>query len=95
MVKGEYGLPPAPISDEIYKKILGDEQPITGRPADFIEPELENTRKEVAEYMEQEEDVLTWAMFPQVAEKFFKERRAARHKIDTAVGSLDEGIQPV
>ena len=95
MVKGEYGLPPAPISDEIYKKILGDEQPITGRPADFIEPELEKTRKEVAEYMEQEEDVLTWAMFPQVAEKFFKERRAARHKIDTAVGSLEDGIQPV
>ena len=95
MVKGEYGMPPASISEEIYKKILGDEQPITGRPADLLEPELEQTRKDVAEYLEQEEDVLTWAMFPQVAEKFFKARRARKHKIDTSVGSIENGIQPV
>ncbi len=95
MVKGEYGLPPAPISEEIYKKILGEEKPITGRPADLIAPELENTRKEVAEYLEQEEDVLTWAMFPQVAEKYFKVRRARKHKIDTSIGGIETGIQPV
>jgi len=95
IVKGEYGLPPAPISEDIYIKILGDEKPITGRPADFIEPEMEKNRKEAAEYLEQDEDVLTWAMFPQVAEKFFQWRRAQKHKIDTTVGSFEDGIQPV
>ncbi len=95
IVKGEYGLPPAPISEEIYAKILGDEKPITGRPADFIEPELDNNRKAAAEYIEQEEDILTWAMFPQVAEKFFKLRRANKHNIDDSINSSDEKIQPV
>lgn len=95
MVKGEYGLPPATISDEIYKKILGDEKPITCRPADLIEPELEKIRKEVAEYLEQEEDVLTWAMFPQVAEKFFQWRRARKHQIDISLTGIDNGVQPV
>jgi oxaloacetate decarboxylase alpha subunit len=95
VVKGEYGLPPAPISDEIYKIVLGDEKPITGRPADFIEPELDKNRKESAQYFEQEEDVLTWAMFPQVAEKFFQWRRAKKHNIDSIIGSIDEKIQPV
>lgn len=95
MVKGEYGLPPAVISEEIYKKILGDEKPITQRPADLIEPELEKIKVEVAQYLEQEEDVLTWAMFPQVAEKFFQWRRAQKHKIDTTYASAESGIQPV
>ncbi len=95
LVKGEYGLPPAPISEEVYKKILGDEKPITERPADLIPPELDKIRKEVAEYLEQDEDVLTWAMFPQVAEKFFKWRRARDHKIDTTFGSIENRIQPV
>jgi oxaloacetate decarboxylase alpha subunit len=95
LVKGEYGKTPAPIGDEILKKILGDEKQITGRPADAIEPELQNVRSQMAEYLEQEEDVLTWAMFPQVAEKFFKERRARIHGIDDKVGSIDQAFQPV
>ncbi|MDW7658885.1 MAG: oxaloacetate decarboxylase subunit alpha, partial [Bacillota bacterium] len=72
VVRGEYGKTPAPINSEIQKKILGDEEPITCRPADLIEPELDKIRAQAAEYVEQEEDVLTYAMFPQVAEKFFK-----------------------
>ncbi|MHB1483143.1 MAG: oxaloacetate decarboxylase subunit alpha [Saccharofermentanales bacterium] len=95
LVKGEYGMPPAPISDEIYDIILKGEKPITGRPADFIAPELEKTKKEVAEYLEQEEDILTWAMFPQVAEKFFQMRRAKKYKIDSSTDSIDNMIQPV
>jgi oxaloacetate decarboxylase alpha subunit len=95
VVRGKYGMTPAPIDPEVLKKILGDEQPITCRPADLIEPELDKIRKEVAEYIEQEEDVLTFAMFPQVAEKFFIWRRAQRHLVDDTVGSAAGGYQPV
>lgn len=95
IVKGEYGKTPAPINAEIQKKILGDEEPITCRPADLIAPELEKIRTQAAEYIEQEEDVLTYAMFPQVAEKFFKWRRAQRHLVDDEVGSAEDGYQPV
>lgn len=80
VVKGEYGKTPAPISDEIKKKILGDEQPITCRPADLIEPELDKIRETIKDYIEQDEDVLSYAMLPQVAEKFFKQRIEDRKK---------------
>lgn len=75
LVKGEYGKTPAPISDEIYKKILGDEKPITQRPADLIAPELESIRAKIKDYIEQDEDVLSYALLPQVAEKFFQLRK--------------------
>ncbi len=95
VLRGQYGQTPAPINEELRAKILGDEQPITHRPADDIEPELEKIRAQAAEYIEQEEDVLTYGMFPQVAEKFFKWRRAQRHLVDDQVGSAEEGYQPV
>ena len=72
IVKGEYGKTPAPISDEIKQKIIGSDTPITCRPADLIEPELLKMKEEIAKYMEQEEDVLTYALFPQIAMNFFK-----------------------
>ena len=74
LVHGDYGKTPAPISPEFTKRILGDEQPITCRFADTLEPEMEKLRKEAAKYVMQEEDVLTYAMFPQVAPKFFEKR---------------------
>lgn len=82
LVKGEYGTTPAPISDEFRKQILGDEQPITCRPADLLKPELDKLRGEIKEYIEQDEDVLSYALFPQVATKFFEYRRAEKYKID-------------
>ncbi len=94
VVRGEYGKTPAPIAADILKKILGDEPQITGRPADRLEPELDKIRAQAAEYVEQEEDILTYAMFPQVAEKYFKWRRAQRHLVDDTVGSADGGYQP-
>ena len=75
VVKGEYGTPPAPISDEIKKKILGDEEAITCRPADLIAPELDKTREEIKDLITQDEDVLTYALLPQVAKKFFEMRK--------------------
>ena len=77
MIHGDYGKTPAPISKEFSKKILGDDEPITCRFADTLEPELDKLKEEAAPYVKQEEDVLTYAMFPQVAPKFFEARDKA------------------
>lgn len=61
--KGEYGRTPVPIDDEFRKKIIGNEKAITCRPADLIKPELEKLKKECAEWTEQPEDVLSYALF--------------------------------
>ena len=82
LVKGEYGKTPVEIDPEFQKQILGAEEPITCRPADLLKPELEDMRKECAEWTEQEEDVLTYAMFPKVAPKFFEQRRNKKYGID-------------
>lgn len=80
--KGEYGRTPVPIDEEFRKKIIGDEKAITCRPADLLKPELDKLRKEAAEWIEQDEDVLSYALFGQVAVKFFEQRRAAKYKVD-------------
>ncbi len=83
LVRGEYGKTPAPIDPAFRKKIIGDDKPIECRPADLLEPELDKMRAELpAKYNEQDEDVLTWAMFPQVAPKFFESRRQKKYGID-------------
>ncbi len=95
LVKGEYGKTPAPIPENIRKKILGDEEQITCRPADLIQPELDNIRKQIGEYIEQDEDVLSYALFPQVAENFFKYRQAEKYKIDSTLVNYKEKVHPV
>jgi pyruvate carboxylase subunit B len=73
-VRGLYGRSPAPISDDIITKIIGDEEPITCRPADLLEPEYESLKKEAAELglVKKEEDVLTYILYPAIAPKFLK-----------------------
>lgn len=95
IVRGEYGQTPVPISDEIVKKIIGDEPRITCRPADKIKPELPKLRQEVKEWQEQDEDVLSYALFGQVAVKFFEWRRAQKYKIDTEYIDMDAMTYPV
>ena len=73
-VKGMYGKPPAPISEEIQKKIIGDEETITTRPADLLEPQLPQFKKEIAKYAKTEEDVLMYALFPKQAKDFLGRR---------------------
>ena len=73
--RGEYGAPPAPISEELMKKALGDEKPIEGRYDDTIEPEIPGARKALGDLAESEEDVLSYVAFPQQAEAFLKERQ--------------------
>jgi oxaloacetate decarboxylase alpha subunit len=95
IVKGEYGKTPAPVSDEIRRKILGDEDVITCRPADLIKPELENIKSEIKEYIEQDEDILTYALFPQQAIDFFKFRQAEKYKIDSNQVDFVNSVHPV
>jgi len=73
-IRGEYGKAPGEISPELIKKVLGDEQPITTRFADTLEPAFEKTKKELGSMARDDEDVLSYIAFPQLAEKFFKER---------------------
>ncbi len=89
IVRGEYGQTPVPIADDIVKKIIGDEPRITCRPADKLKPELDKLRKEAAPYMEQEEDLLSYALFDKVATKFFEHRKAMRNKIDVEYIDMD------
>ncbi len=84
-VKGFYGRPPAPIDPKIKKKIIGDDQPITVRPADLLEPAFDKIPEDVKPYIETEEDKLTYALFPQTALDFFKKRKAKREEAKVGI----------
>jgi len=84
-VKGLYGKPPAPIDEEARRKIIGEEEPITCRPADLLEPILDKIPDDAKPYIESEEDKLTYALFPQVALEFFKKRKAKREEARTGI----------
>lgn len=95
VVKGMYGRTTVPIKEEIVKKIIGDEEQITCRPADLIEPEMDKIRKAAARYMEQEEDALSMAMLPKPAEDFFKSREQKRYAIDLNLLNEEDMVYPV
>ena len=95
IVRGEYGRTPVAISEEFTKKIIGDEKPITCRPADLIKPELEELKKKCAQWTEQDEDVLSYALFDQVAEKYFEYRQAQKYKIDSDLVDRENMTHPV
>ncbi len=86
LVRGDYGQTPVPISAEFRKKIIGAETPITCRPADLLKPELDTLREAIQPYYEQEEDVLSYALFEQVATKFFEYRKAKKYGLDAENG---------
>lgn len=97
VVRGEYGKTPLPINPDFRKQIIGDEKPIDCRPADLLEPELDKLRKEAEAtgFIEQEEDVLSYAQFGQVAVKFFENRRNKKYGLDGIHGDAKKGIHPV
>ena len=94
-IKGLYGKTTVPISNEIKKKIIGDEEVFTGRPADLLEPQLGKYKNEIKEYIEQDEDVLSYALFPQIAMEFFKQRQAKKYKIDADLLDIENKVHPV
>ena len=79
--RGEYGTSPAPINPEVVKKALGDERPVEGRYADTLEPVFEKTKEELKGIAKNDEDVLSYILFPQVTEKYFAARKAKEEKV--------------
>jgi oxaloacetate decarboxylase alpha subunit len=95
LVKGMYGKTTVPIKEAIVKKVIGDEEQITVRPADLIKPELEEIRKQAAPWMIQPEDVLTQALFPGPAQEFFKKREAKMSNLDSDLINQEDKVYPV
>ena len=95
ILSGKYGATVKPFDAEVQKKCIGDTKPITCRFADTLEPELDKLEKEMAQYKEQDEDVLSYALFPQVAMDFFKYRDAQNKKVDATVADAENGAYPV
>ncbi len=94
-VKGHYGKPPQEIEDEIKKKIIGDDEVVTQRPADLLKPGLEKGYKEIAHYMQKEEDLLSYLLFPPVALKYLRERLSSTYGVDFGlIESYDEEPNP-
>ncbi|MFP4698153.1 MAG: oxaloacetate decarboxylase subunit alpha [Eubacteriales bacterium] len=94
LVRGEYGRMPVPISKDIKKKIIGNEKQITCRPADLLESQLEKVESEMKQYKQQDEDVLSYILFKQPAEDYFKYRQAQKTKIDPNLIDEDNKIYP-
>ena len=95
VLAGEYGKLPLEPSANVVKKIIGDTPRITCRPADNIPPELDKYKKEIEEYATCDEDVLTYALFPQLAMPFFKKREARLHGVDKVIYDANNKVQPV
>ncbi len=83
LLRGEYGALPAPVDEDVRKKAIGDDEVITCRPADLLSPELEKYRAEAGDLAKSEEDVLSYALFPQVAAKFLEERDRPKDAVRT------------
>lgn len=94
LLSGEFGQTVKPFNPEVQKKCIGDTKPITCRPADLIEPQLEKLEAEMSQWKEQDEDVLSYALFPQVATDFFKYREAQRTKVDATLADKENQVYP-
>ncbi|MDY5220710.1 MAG: pyruvate carboxylase subunit B [Eubacteriales bacterium] len=98
LMAGEYGTLPAPVNEEVRRKVIGDRKVITCRPVDdpnYGAKHLDEFRKEIGQYYMQEEDVLSYALFPQVAEKFFIARQASQLKLDNSVRDEKNNAMPI
>ena len=95
VLSGEFGETVKPFNKEVQKKCIGDAKPITCRPADLIKPQLEEYEKEIAQWKQQDEDILSYALFPQVATEFFKYRQAEQEKVDVTAADTSNKAYPV
>jgi len=95
VLMGKYGQTIKPFNPEVQKKCIGDAEVITCRPADLIPNELEKIEAEMKEWKQQDEDVLSYALFPQVAIDFFKYRQAQQEKVDMGKADTANGAYPV
>ncbi|MBD5466978.1 MAG: oxaloacetate decarboxylase subunit alpha [Lachnospiraceae bacterium] len=95
LLSGKYGKTVKPFNPEVQKKVIGDAEVITCRPADLLEPSLHKFEEECKEWKQQDEDVLSYALFPQVAVDFFKYRLAQQEKVDLTQADTKNGAYPV
>ena len=95
LLAGKYGQTVKPFNKEVQKKAIGDTEPITCRPADLIKPQLPEMEKAIENYKQQDEDVLSYALFPQVATEFFKYREAQQKGIDASLADKESKAYPV
>ncbi len=95
LVRGMYGRTPVAISEEITKKLIGDEKPITVAPAELLGPAIPKARDEIKSYIYQEEDVLSYIMFPQPAIDYFRHRQAQKLGIDPDLVDWEEKTYPM
>lgn len=84
-VRGLYGKPPAPINPDVQKLIIGDETPIKERPADLLEPKMEKAKEEIACLTDDIDDIISYALFPQIAQKFFEDREKGIIRRETPI----------
>ena len=94
LLSGKYGKTVKPFNPEVQKKVIGDKEVITCRPADLIPNELDKIEAEMKEWKQQDEDVLSYALFPQVAMDFFKYRQAQQEKDDMTQADTANGAYP-
>jgi oxaloacetate decarboxylase alpha subunit len=95
VLAGKYGATVKPFNPEVVEKCIGDTEAITCRPADLLEPELSKLEEEMKQWKQQDEDVLSYALFPQVAVDYFKYREAQQTKVDQTVADTENGSYPV
>ena len=95
LVTGKYGHTPISISPEFIRKVAGNQEVIDCRPADLLEPELDKLRAEVSEWLEQEEDVLSYAQFPKVSVEFFEKRRNKKYSVNGLAYLKEKSIHPI
>ena len=95
LLSGKYGQTVKPFNPEVQKKVIGDEEVITCRPADLLKPALKDYEEKIKQWKQQDEDVLSYALFPQVAEDFFKYRQAQQEKVDLTKADTANGAYPV
>lgn len=95
MLNGDYGKTIKPFDTEVQRMAIGDGEPVTVRPADLLEPELERLKEEIKSYELREEDLLSYALFPQVAMEFFKKREARLAGIDTRLYDIKNKAYPI
>lgn len=92
---GMYGKPPAEMDPQVRAQIIGDESPVEGRPADSLKPELEEARAQIGTWMTQEEDLLTYTLYPLIAKDFLVRQFARKNRVDAGFDEVQDGAYPV
>ena len=95
LVRGEYGRTPVAIDPEFRKKIIGNDEAIDCRPADLLSPEIDRLKNDIRGVSEQEEDVLSYALFDQVAMKFFEKRNNRKYGVDSKHADAVNKVHPM